>query len=207
MLLQGIDSETHQQIDKLLALYYKSGGGLPIDLNLLINLLAKLIDNYIELIEDFWNEKRRGITSPVRWGFFIYVNHFDSSVQKRFTVGHEIGHILHTYDYNEYEIPRQRPFRESSVIFRNEKEELICDEIACYILCPQELLIKFLEDFDNIPCQLELFRKKQESSFVARLRLISKIFKIPSAEFYKHIKRQFGKEKLLSLINSNKTTT
>ncbi len=202
MFLENIDAETRQQIDNLLALYYKNGGRLPIDFELLIKLLAKLTDNYIEIIEDFWNEKRRGITSPVRWGFRIYVNHSDSLIQKRFTIGHEIGHILHTYDYSEYEVPRQRFGKESSIIFLHENEERICDEIACHILCPQELVIKFLEDFNNIPYQLELFRKKQVSPLGVRLRLISKIFEIPSAEFYKHIKRQFGEEKILSLKNS-----
>ena len=201
MFLENIDAETRRQIDNLLALYYKNGGGLPVDIELLTKLLARLIDSDIELIEDFWSKRKRGITSPVRWGFRICVNHSDSLFQKRFTIGHEIGHILHTYDYNEYEIPRQKPYRESPMIFPNKEEENICDEIAGYILCPQELLIKFLEDFHNIPCQLELFRKKQVSPFVARLKLISKIFGIPSAEFYKHIKRQFGEEKLLSLIN------
>lgn len=203
MLLQGIDTETRQQIDNLLALYYKNGGGLPVDIELLIKLLARLTDNYIEIIEDSWSARKRGYCSPVRWGFFIYVNHFDSSVQKRFTVGHEIGHILHTYDYNEYEIPRQRPYRESSVVFRNEEEERICDEIACYILCPQELVTKFLEDFHNIPCQLELFRRRERPPFHTKLKLISEIFGIPLPKFCWYIKRQFGEEKILSLINSS----
>lgn len=197
--------ETRQQIKNLLALYYKNGGGLPINIELLVKLLAELIDNKIEIIEDFrqsHRKTRKGYISPIRWGFLIYINHFNPLVQKRFTISHEIGHILHTYDYTE-ERPEQISGRKSSMIFPNEKEEHICDDIACYILCPQELVIKFIEDFHNIPCQLELFRKKQVSPFVARLKLISKIFGIPSAEFYKHIKRQFGEEKLLSLINSS----
>ena len=205
MFLQGVDTETRRQIDNLLVLYYKNGGELPVNIELLIKLLARLIDNEIEIIEDFW-DKRRGITFPVRWGFRIYVSHSDPIVQKRFTTVHEIGHILHTYDYNEDEIPRQKFGGESSLIFPKKSEEYICDEIACYILCPQELVIKFLEDFDNIPCQLELFRKKQVSPFIARLKLISEIFGVPSAEFYRHIKRQFGEEKILSLINSTMVT-
>ncbi len=201
MFLKNIDTETRQQIDNLLALYYKNGGGLPLDIELLIKLLAGLIDNEIELIEDF-RLKRGGTLNPIRWGFRIYISHNDLLLQKRFTIGHEIGHILHTFDYTE-DIPRQKSGRESNCIFRNMNEEYICDDIACYLLCPQELVIKFIEDFHNIPCQLELFRKKQVLPFVARLKLISKIFGIPLAEFYRYIKRQFGEEKILSLINSS----
>jgi len=200
MFLKNIDAETRQQIENLLALYYKSGGGLPVDIELLIKLLAKLIDNEIEIIKDFII-KKGGILSPVQWGFRIYVGYTNLLFQKRFTIGHEIGHILHTFDYTE-DVPQQKPERESNCIFKNMGEEYICDDIACYLLCPQELVIKFMEDFHNIPCQLELFRKKQTSPFTARLKLISKIFGIPSAEFYRYVKRQFGEEKILSLVNS-----
>ncbi|MBU2082293.1 ImmA/IrrE family metallo-endopeptidase [Patescibacteria group bacterium] len=206
MFLKNIDAETRQQIDNLLVLYYKSGGEIPINFELLIKLLARLTDNYIEIIEDF-QSKKGGILSPVRWGFRVYVGQSDSLFQKRFTIGHEIGHILHTYDYNEYEIPRQKPYRESPMIFPNKEEENICDEIAGYILCPQELLIKFLEDFHNIPCQLELFRRRERPPFHAKLKLLSEIFEIPISKFCWYIKRQFGEEKLLSLINSTKMTT
>ena len=201
MFLQGVDTETRQQIDNLLVLYYKRGGGLPVDIELLIKSLSRLTDNYIEIIEDFWSTRKKGYTSPVRWGFRIYVGYSDSLFQKRFTIGHEIGHILHTYDYTE-EMPTQRPWRRSPMIFPNREEECICDEIAGYILCPQELVIKFLEDFQNIPCQLELFRKRQGPPFHAKLKLLSEIFGIPLPKFCWYIKRQFGKEKLLSLINS-----
>ena len=202
MFLKNIDAETRQQIDDLLALYYENGGEIPIHLESLIDLLADLINKKIILKWYNSSEKRdRGSVVPSQGGFNIWLNRLMPFVQRRFTAAHEVGHIIHTFDYTK-ENPRQRPERESTCIIKNMKEEYICDDIACFILCPQELVIKFIEDFYNIPCQLELFRKKQESSFVARLRLKSKIFEVPTAEFYGYIKRQLGEEKISSLKNS-----
>ncbi len=205
MFLKQIDTETRQQIDNLLVLYSKNGGGLPVNIELLINLLARLIDNKIELIERDCGD-RGGYTFPVRGGFFICVPLLDSFVHTRFPIGHEIGHIFHTFDYTE-EIPTQRPGRKSSVVFPNKEEECICDEISGYILCPQELVIKFLEDFCNIPCQLELFCKRQRPTYYAKMKLISEIFGIPISKFNWYIKKQFGEEKLSSLTNSVAMTT
>jgi len=206
MFLQNVDTETRQQIENLLALYYRSGGEIPIHLGSLIDLLANLIDKEI-ILKSYDSSKKsdRGHVMPFQGGFNIWLNRLTPFVQRRFTAAHEAGHILRTFDYNcgKDQMSKQRIGRESNCIFRNMKEEYICDDIACYILCPQELVIKFIEDFHNIPCQLELFRKRQETSFVARLKLISKIFEIPTAEFYRYIKRQFGEEKILSLINSS----
>jgi Zn-dependent peptidase ImmA (M78 family) len=204
MFLQGIDTETRQQIENLLALYYKNGGDVPIHLGLLIDLLAELIKKEITLLRmSSSRRKNRGLVQPHRGGFDIEVNFLNPLPQRRFTVAHEIGHILHTFDYT-VETPQQRPERASYANFRvNKNEEYICDEIACYILCPQELLVKFLEDFHNIQCQLELFRKKQIPPYYAKMKLLARIFDIPLSKLIWYIKRQFGEEKILSLINSS----
>lgn len=196
-----VDFEIHQQIDNLLALYSRRNGDrLPVDVEILVNLLAKLIDKKIELVERDVNG--RGYTVSVQGGFLIYVNHSDTLSQKRFTIGHEIGHILHTFDYTK-ETPHQRPERASYAFYSIRKEEeSICDEIAMYILCPQKLLIEILKGFSNIPCQLDLLRKKQIPPYYSRMKLLSEIFDSPLSKFIWYIERRFGEEKLLSWINS-----
>jgi Zn-dependent peptidase ImmA (M78 family) len=203
MFLERVDVETRQQIDNLLALYDKNEGGIPTHLGLLMDLLADLIKK--EILLKWYSSPEKGdwgTTGVFKGGFNININRSKPFVHRRFTVAHEIGHILRTFDYT-IETPRQKPERESSCIFRNMKEEYICDEIACYILCPQELVIKFLGDFDNIPCQLELFRKKQMPPYYAKMKLLAGIFDIPLSKLIWYVKRQFGEEKILSLINSS----
>lgn len=208
MFLQQVDSETHQQIDNLLVLYNKNEGKLPVDVELIVDSLADLIGKEISLIEKDFGDKRSrdfvspGLVLPIQGGFCIEVNHFNSCIEKRFTVGHEIGHILHTFDYT-IETPRQIPARASYGAFRvNDEEEDICDEIAMYIFCPWELVVNFVNNFHSIPCQIELFREKQKPAYLLRMEWICKKFGISISKFEWYVKKHFGEEKLLSLKNS-----
>jgi len=201
MFLKNIDTETRQQIDNLLTLYYKNGGGLPVDIELLIASLCRVIDVDIELHERFFClRNNRGLLMPIENGFVIEVNRLDTFAERRVTVGHEIGHILYSFDYDLYEIPQQKPERQSTSIFPNKTVEQICDEIASYILCPPDLLADFLKHFDEILYQPDLFAEKQQTVFLFRMNFIAKKFGIPLAQLYRYIILQFGKEKLVSLI-------
>ena len=201
MFLQNIDAETRQQIDNLLALYQKSGGGLPVDIELLIASLCKVIDVDIELHERFFClRNNRGLLMPIENGFSIEVNRLDTFAERRVTIGHEIGHILYSFDYDLYEIPQQKPERKSTTIFPNKTVERICDEIAGYILCPPDLLTDFLEHFDEILYQPDLFAEKQQTVFLFRMNFMAKKFGIPLTQLYRYIILQFGKEKLIRLI-------
>lgn len=203
MFLQQVDFETREKIEKLLVFYKKEEGNFPINIYLLIELLSELIDCRIELVEVLEKPKTACIL-PIEYGFRIFINNKDSIAEKRFSVGHEIGHILYSFDYDLYLVPQQKPERQSAMIFPNKGVEQICDKIAGYIFCPSDLLVDFLEHFDEIPYQyqLELFTKKQESIFLHRMNFVAKKFGIPLTKLYRYMVLQFGKEKILSLINS-----
>ena len=201
MFLKNIDAETRQQIDNLLALYYKNGGGLPVDVELLITSLCEAIDVQVEVCERlFCLRKNRGFLMPIENGFVIEINHLDTSAEKRFTIGHEIGHIFYSFDYDLYEIPQQKPGRQSTSCFPNKMVEQICDEIAYFILCSLDLLTDFLEHFNKILYQPDLFTEKQQTLFLFRMNFIAKKFGIPLLQLYRYIISQFGKEKLVCLI-------
>ena len=202
MFLENIDFETRQQIENLLILYNKNGGGLPVNVELLIKSLSELIYCRIELVE-ILKESKAACLLPIEYGFRIYISEKDTNIEKHFSVGHEIGHILYSFDYDSYLIPQQKPKEQSTIIFPNKRIEQICDEIAGYIFCPSDMLMDFLEHFGEIPYQyqLELFTEKQESLFAYRMNFVAKKFGIPLTKLCQYIVSQFGKEKLLSLIN------
>lgn len=190
MLLERVDSETREKINTLSRLYKQHGGEIPLDIELMQDCLVKLIDKDIEVVWRNLKKTGAGYVWPQKGGFRITLNDNDCLNNQRFTFCHEAGHILYCFDYIK-ELPCQKSDRLSSIFCRNAEIEDICDEISMVLLCPPVLVEKFLkEEFWRLPCQLELFRKKQRLPETARLRIMANdIFGVPLRRLIWHIRK------------------
>lgn len=181
-----LNSESKGKFDKLMFLYKKNNGGVPINLGILLKALERLLELPIETRYSDINMERDGLVWPKGDGFEILINPYRK--RQRETILHEIGHIL--IDYKIYDsgiIRYNRPPH-----FEYMERELLCDKIAYYILCPPSEIISFLENcFPCLPVQLELFRRKQRPVTISRLEEMAHVFGISIKGLCEHLKGLF----------------
>ena len=159
--LKGDKETVEKWIDEILIRYQQKEGDviLPIDARKLVTVMEELKGIKIEL-----EEKERvsvhedeGILIPQRGGFILKCGsnpykgkekYFNPVARKRFTICHELAHILF-YNCNDA-IPK------ISIIPR----EHICNEIARELLLPKEAVKKkFSEEYDSDSDSLPFLRK------------------------------------------------
>lgn len=106
----------------------------------------KIVDNWLQDIIHTWNVSVswmnvssmniRGKLVPKRNWFIAYINNTLPLSKRRFTLAHELAHIL------SFNTNRERPTYD---VKHSQEEENICDEIARALLLPRSLI-----DLSNI---------------------------------------------------------
>lgn len=83
--------------------------------------------------------------SKKRW--IIVINRVQSSTRQRFTVAHELGHIvLHQYDTPHADGPPIVHFRDDQSSLGTNKEEIEANQFAAELLLPAQILVPRLRE-------------------------------------------------------------
>lgn len=124
----------------ILRTYTKNGKFKKI--NQLIIETEKIISYEIELSLLDISFSLLGKVVPKSGGFIIYLNRNMDDNLYRFVLGHEIGHVLNSFEYE-----RPWPIDLSHFI---EKEEKICDYISLELTNPDLKFLKNAEKFQKL---------------------------------------------------------
>jgi Zn-dependent peptidase ImmA (M78 family) len=89
--------------------------------------------------------------------YIIKVNETLHPYRQRFTIAHELGHVLHTQLYQEFADTYQCS---TGTFMDKKKEERFCDFFASYILIPDKAIVEF-SDWRGISIR-KLVRKAHE---------------------------------------------
>jgi hypothetical protein len=138
----------------------------------------EIVDNWIERIISKWNIEYRilnlsqtnllGKLEPKQNGFILNLNKNLFSTQRRFTIAHEIAHVL-SYNTN----PKWPVYE----VAHSQIEEYFCDRIARAILLPKNLIDFNKFDLANIDkSQIELIKQLWPEFKVSSWQIIKKIF-------------------------------
>ena len=188
MLLSRLDPESRKKVCALSTCCNQSGG-VPVDIERLRTLAEPMINREIKM--DVFEEpsKYHGMILFHKDWFTFVIDPRDSPYQQRFTFGHELGHVLYSYDISG-EYPRLKNIKWSSMADwseeKREKEE-ICDEIAMYLLCPFPEVVKLLRGFHQLPYQPDLFRPNSPETTL--LERMADYFEVPTAYFKGYLKQ------------------
>lgn len=138
----------------------------------------EIVDNWIDRIKLKWNvefqilnlssPKFLGKLEPKQNGFIINLNKNLFSTQRRFTIAHEIAHIL------SYNTSGKWPIYEVS---HSSFEEYFCDRIARTILLPKNLIDYKKFDIENIDrSQVEFIKQLWPDFKVSPWQIMKRLF-------------------------------
>lgn len=138
----------------------------------------EIVDDWIEKMKMKWNIEVKtlnisqsnflGKLEPKQNGFIIHLNKNLFTTQKRFTIAHEVAHIL------SYNISQKWPVYE---VVHSKIEEYFCDRIARAILLPKNLIDLGNIDLDNLDrSQIDLIKTIWPEFKVSPWQIIKKIF-------------------------------
>ena len=107
------------------------------------------------------------ILKPIPSGFVILLSNNQTTVRRRFSIAHEIGHTFF-YD-NSQIIPIKILPKELSKTLGDNKEEDICNSFARELLMPNELVRRSIQDIKerNLRIIIDLATKYMVSPEVA----------------------------------------
>jgi hypothetical protein len=112
------------------------------------------------------------ILAPISCGFILRLGKGQTTVRRRFSIAHEIGH---TFFYNlDHDPPIQIFPRECRRLLGDKKEEDICNAFARELLIPRELVQQDIEhsSCSNLQMIIDLAAKYVVSPEVAARRLV-----------------------------------
>ncbi|HSE56595.1 MAG TPA: hypothetical protein VLB02_00725, partial [Candidatus Paceibacterota bacterium] len=120
--------------------------------------------------------------------FVVCINKNLRMVEQRYTIAHEVAHILHSFWFNySYGRPGERPFIPGHNRYLSLEEEL-CDYMAIRLLAPEKQVTRWIQKYYTLPCQLSLFDEVQRGEGIALFSL-AKHFCVPVKEMGLWIKQ------------------
>lgn len=197
MLLSRLDFESRRKVCAL-STCCNQIGEVPVDIERLRTLAEPMINREIRV--DVLEEptKYHGMLIHHRDWSTILLRSSDIPYQQRFTFGHELGHILYSYDFSGEYPHLKNPLWSWMAAGRSEERrenEEICDEIAMYLLCPFPEVVKLLRGFHQLPYQPDLFQPNSPETTL--LERMTDYFEVPTSYFkgyFKQLKKSLWKK-------------
>ena len=142
------------------------GDDLPVDVEALARQHAEVV--YRELHSDI-----SGMLVPNGDKWFIVVNEAHPHVRRRFTIAHELGHLLlHGYTQPHVDRGYKVRFRDPRSSEGSVREEIEANQFAAELLIPQHLLVPSIRQLD-----IE-FESMADDQLAAQLRPIAELFDV-----------------------------
>jgi hypothetical protein len=138
----------------------------------------EIVDGWIEKVKSKWNIEFKtlnlsqtnilGKLEPKQDGFIINLNKNLHTTQKRFTIAHEVAHVL------SYDTSKKWPLYE---VVHSKLEEYFCDRIARGILLPKNLIDFSKINLDTIDRnQIDFIKGLWPEFKVSPWQIIKKVF-------------------------------
>lgn len=149
-----------------------------------------IVDEWIEKIMSKWQMTYRilnfsqtnvfGKLEPTKGGFIININKNLFSTQRRFTIAHELAHVI------SFDVSQEWPV---SQIRHSKVEEYFCNRVARNILLPKSLIDFSLFDIENL-----------DRNQVEQIKYLWPEFKVSSWQIVKKLLEDNGSELLVGIL-------
>jgi Zn-dependent peptidase ImmA (M78 family) len=113
----------------------------PVDVRAIASAYATVVDRILD-------PEISGVVAPIDQGkWIIVVNSGHPSVRRRFTIAHELGHIL-LHGYTAPHADRTFRFRDARSSEGSALEEIQANQFAAELLMPRPLLLKATSSYE-----------------------------------------------------------